>query len=155
VAPASELEGMGIDAEPNQRVESGVRALIANPAENRVVDSLLSRYPAIAWDRLAFSAKESVYKLWYPLMRGYLDFLECELEIAVPQAIVCVAGTQIAQGRFYARIKRDVRMNKLTGEWAACAMSGLGYIVTATTLPKGPAATLTKPTAATSTMRED
>jgi 4'-phosphopantetheinyl transferase EntD len=33
------------------------------------------------WATLIFSAKESLYKAWYPLTNRWLDFNEAELEI--------------------------------------------------------------------------
>ena len=35
----------------------------------------------IHWDRLIFSAKESVYKAWYPLARRWLGFEEAAVSI--------------------------------------------------------------------------
>jgi 4'-phosphopantetheinyl transferase EntD len=35
----------------------------------------------VHWDRLIFSAKESVYKAWFPLTRRFLDFPEAALAI--------------------------------------------------------------------------
>ena len=36
---------------------------------------------ASSWERLLFSAKESVYKAWFPLTGKWLDFEEAELDI--------------------------------------------------------------------------
>ncbi|MGW0580292.1 4'-phosphopantetheinyl transferase superfamily protein, partial [Streptomyces sp. NPDC002920] len=33
------------------------------------------------WDRLLFSAKESVYKAWFPLTRKWLDFSEADIDL--------------------------------------------------------------------------
>lgn len=35
--------------------------------------------PNISWDRLTFSAKESVYKAWFPTYGKWLDFTDCEV----------------------------------------------------------------------------
>jgi 4'-phosphopantetheinyl transferase EntD len=35
----------------------------------------------LCWDRLLFSIKESVYKVWYPLERCWLDFHQVRMEI--------------------------------------------------------------------------
>jgi len=37
--------------------------------------------PGIAWDRLLFSAKEAVYKTWYPLTERWLGFEDAVLTI--------------------------------------------------------------------------
>ena len=38
------------------------------------------------WDRLLFSAKESVYKAWFPLARRWLGFEEADIEIYADHA---------------------------------------------------------------------
>jgi 4'-phosphopantetheinyl transferase EntD len=59
----------------------------------------------VCWDRLLFSAKESVYKAWYPLTGRPLDFDEALIEVdpaagsfsarlLVPGPVV--AGTRLA-----------------------------------------------------------
>ncbi len=37
--------------------------------------------PDVAWERLLFSAKESIYKAWFALTRTWLDFTGCELTV--------------------------------------------------------------------------
>jgi hypothetical protein len=39
-----------------------------------LVAGLAARRPGIPWDRLLFSAKEAVYKAWFPLAEVFLDF---------------------------------------------------------------------------------
>jgi 4'-phosphopantetheinyl transferase EntD len=72
---------IGIDAEPNEPLPSGVFALIASGREQEWT----SKAPKqdICWDRLLFSIKESVYKAWYPLEQCWLDFQEAEIEVDV------------------------------------------------------------------------
>jgi 4'-phosphopantetheinyl transferase EntD len=42
----------------------------------------LEHAPAgVHWDRLIFSAKESVYKAWFPLTRRWLDFDEAAITL--------------------------------------------------------------------------
>lgn len=74
VAPRTALSTIGIDAEPNDPLPAGVLASIARPDEERAVHQLLEAAPLIHWDRLLFSAKESVYKAWFPLTRRRLEF---------------------------------------------------------------------------------
>ena len=74
VARRDDLLALGIDAEPNERLPDGVLPLVSNPPERVHLDALLRSHPEIAWDRLLFSAKESVYKCWYPIMGTWLDF---------------------------------------------------------------------------------
>ena len=62
VAFASDVAGLGIDAELNGPLPAGVIERIASPAEIEEVERLLADRPGIAWDRLLFSAKESAVK---------------------------------------------------------------------------------------------
>ena len=36
----------------------------------------------MCWDRLLFSAKEAVYKAWFPLAHQWLDFRQADVTIA-------------------------------------------------------------------------
>jgi 4'-phosphopantetheinyl transferase EntD len=45
------------------------------------VTELLAAAPGVSWDRLLFSAKESVYKAWFPLTRRWLDFSEASVTV--------------------------------------------------------------------------
>ncbi|MFE9249821.1 4'-phosphopantetheinyl transferase [Streptomyces sp. NPDC007088] len=81
VALGAEVVSLGIDAEPHAPLPEGVLDAIARPREQRQVARLASHFPARAWDRLLFSAKESVYKTWFPLTGQPLDFQEAELDL--------------------------------------------------------------------------
>jgi 4'-phosphopantetheinyl transferase EntD len=37
--------------------------------------------PGVHWDRLLFSAKESVYKAWFPLAKRWLGFEEAVVTV--------------------------------------------------------------------------
>ncbi|WP_354639903.1 4'-phosphopantetheinyl transferase family protein [Kitasatospora camelliae] len=65
---------VGIDAEPNAELTEGVLEAISLPGERIWIRELAARAPEVSWDRLLFSAKESVYKAWFPLARCWLDF---------------------------------------------------------------------------------
>ena len=67
VAKADCLRGLGIDAEPHLPLPPGLLDDIARPEEVRALDELRRAAPEVQWDRLTFSAKESVYKAWFPL----------------------------------------------------------------------------------------
>lgn len=79
VARTDEVVTVGIDAEPREPLPDGVLDAIALPAELRHVRSLSTQDPSLPWDRLLFSAKESVYKAWFPLAREWLGFEDAEL----------------------------------------------------------------------------
>ena len=67
LAHAGEIAAVGIDAEPNEALPDGVLGEIARPAERPWLAELTRAQPAVRWDRLLFSAKEAVYKVWFPL----------------------------------------------------------------------------------------
>ena len=81
VAHDRDLAGLGIDAEPHGPLPEGVLAAVALPAEQARLAELAREAPDVHWDRLLFSAKESVYKVWYPLARRWLGFEEAELDL--------------------------------------------------------------------------
>jgi 4'-phosphopantetheinyl transferase EntD len=116
---------LGIDAEPNQPLPEGVLQLVSRGREARQVASLTARDPAICWDRLLFSAKESVFKAWYPLTGRELDFDEAELDIdpdlGTFTARLLVPGPEVA-GR---------RLDVFPGRWLAQH----GFVTTAIVLP--------------------
>lgn len=79
VALVTDVRTVGIDAEPHEPLPTGVLGLVSLPAERDRMRDLAQSHPDVHWDRLLFSAKESVYKAWYPLTREWLDFSEAEL----------------------------------------------------------------------------
>jgi 4'-phosphopantetheinyl transferase EntD len=74
VADATRWRAIGIDAELHVPLPAGVLALVAAPEEQQA----LERMPRgdIHWDCLLFSAKESVYKAWFPLTGMWLEFAD-------------------------------------------------------------------------------
>ena len=81
VARQSELLTVGIDAELDAPLPEGVIGDIALPAERRDLDALTAQEPGVSWDRLLFSAKEAVYKAWFPLTGRWLGFEDARVEI--------------------------------------------------------------------------
>ena len=81
VAPRSLLASIGIDAERNERLPDGVEELITVPGEPEMLAALSRAFPATHWSWLLFSAKESVYKAWYPLTGRLLGFEDARLAI--------------------------------------------------------------------------
>lgn len=86
VASAEKLRGVGIDAEEHGPLPDGVFAHIAFGAERDQLAELgaatgQAGRDGIHWDRLLFSAKESVYKVWFPLTRRWLGFEDAELTL--------------------------------------------------------------------------
>jgi 4'-phosphopantetheinyl transferase EntD len=81
LARAGELAALGIDAEPHAPLPVGVLGAVAGPAERVALAALAQCEPAVHWDRLLFSAKESVYKVWFPLARRWLGFEQVHVTI--------------------------------------------------------------------------
>jgi len=81
VARAGDIEAVGIDAEPAQELPPGVLRTVASAAEIDSLTRLRHVIPGVAWDRLLFSAKESIYKVWYPLSHDWLGFEEADVEL--------------------------------------------------------------------------
>ncbi|GGV06898.1 hypothetical protein GCM10010275_53570 [Streptomyces litmocidini] len=79
VASAAGFLGLGIDAEPHAPLPSGVREEVVFGPERARLRELAARRPDIAWDRLLFSAKESVYKAWSGYGGAWLGFEEAEV----------------------------------------------------------------------------
>lgn len=77
VALAADVRSVGIDAELGAPLADGVTAMICTEAERRQTEAL----PGDHWPALVFSAKESIYKAWYPLAGRWLDYLDAELTI--------------------------------------------------------------------------
>jgi 4'-phosphopantetheinyl transferase EntD len=80
---SGDLASLGIDAEPHNVLPEGVLEAIALPAEEARLRRLTADHPTVHWDRLLFSAKESVYKAWFPLTGRWLDFSEADIEVTV------------------------------------------------------------------------
>jgi 4'-phosphopantetheinyl transferase EntD len=81
VARAGVVAGIGIDAEPHCPLPDGVEEALTVPGEPEALAGLALAHPEIHWGKVLFSAKESVYKAWYPLTGRWLGFEEARLTI--------------------------------------------------------------------------
>ncbi|GGS31880.1 4'-phosphopantetheinyl transferase [Streptomyces humidus] len=97
---ADDLASLGIDAEPHAPLPEGVLDAVALPAEAARHERLAEERPEVHWDRLLFSAKESVYKAWFPLTRKWLDFSEADIDLTATPA----GPGMGSQGTFRARL---------------------------------------------------
>jgi 4'-phosphopantetheinyl transferase EntD len=70
VARADEVLTVGIDAEQHDVLPDGVLGVVTLPEEREMLAALDGPH----WDRILFSAKESVYKAWFPLTEKWLGF---------------------------------------------------------------------------------
>ncbi len=129
VAWDSDLLALGLDAEPNHPLPAGVLDVVTVPDERAGLRELSSAAPSVCWDRLLFSAKESVYKAWFPLTERWLGF---------DQAVVTV---QPAASTFSARllVPGPVRDGRRLSSFAGAWLTQNGLLVTAVAVPAVPA----------------
>jgi 4'-phosphopantetheinyl transferase EntD len=111
VAMQKDILTVGIDAEPDEKLPPGVLEQVAVAREQ----AWLSTAPlGVHWDRLLFSAKECVFKAWFPLAHDWLGFdqavvsfhpIECtfEVRLLVPLPAPFGGGPEFLTGRFLAR----------------------------------------------------
>ncbi|HEV3362068.1 MAG TPA: 4'-phosphopantetheinyl transferase superfamily protein [Pseudonocardiaceae bacterium] len=111
------VRAIGIDAEPHRPLRAGLLDVIASPAERAHLAALRVAEPAVCWDRLLFSAKESVYKAWFPRTGRWLDFADA--------AIAFTPGTDRFNAR--TRVPAPPDLARLSGRW----LVGDGIAVTA------------------------
>jgi 4'-phosphopantetheinyl transferase EntD len=81
VARAGDVITIGLDAEPAQPLPGEVLGLVTLPDERDRLRDLARDVQGVCWDTLLFSAKESVYKAWFPLARRWLGFDEADITI--------------------------------------------------------------------------
>jgi 4'-phosphopantetheinyl transferase EntD len=125
VAHASDVAAIGMDAEPGDPLPRGVLDVISLPAERARLAALAGERPAVCWDRLLFSAKESVYKTWFPLARRWLGFESADVVIDAP------GGTFTARLLVPGPVVNGSPLTLLHGRW----LSGQGLLVTAVVVP--------------------
>lgn len=124
LARTADLASLGIDAEVHQPLPDEVLPVVALPAEADRLRRLSDRRPDVHWDRLLFSAKESVYKTWFPLTQEWLDFKEADIELSEDgrfRAALLVPGPQVG----------GHRLDHFEGRWT----TALGLIATAVAVP--------------------
>lgn len=89
IGRSTEVLAIGIDAEPNAPLPDGLLPDIARPEEVGWLGDHALAAPAVCWDRLLFSAKESVYKAWFPLAKRWLGFEDASLTVDREAASFC------------------------------------------------------------------
>ncbi|WP_432138798.1 MULTISPECIES: 4'-phosphopantetheinyl transferase family protein [unclassified Streptomyces] len=137
---ATDLVSLGIDAEPHRPLPDGVLGEVALPTELPRLRRLAADRPDLHGDRLLFSAKESVYKAWFPLTRMWLDFSEADIELTAapvgPASAGPVSGGS-AHGTLRARllvpgpVVDGRRLTHFEGRWTIQR----GLVATAITVP--------------------
>jgi 4'-phosphopantetheinyl transferase EntD len=138
VALTTDLITVGIDAEPAEPLPARVLDIITIPRERAELAVLADTWPGIPWDRLLFSAKESVYKAWAPLTGAFLDFDGADIRLdgkagtfaarlLVPGARAVTGPGAELHGRFAVRnglLVTAIACPACAGSRAAAAASG-------------------------------
>ncbi len=78
VARRAEIRSVGMDAEQHKELSPGVRRLICLPEEE---DRCGRLPPGVFWPAVVFSAKETVYKNWHPIVGTWLDFHDALVDL--------------------------------------------------------------------------
>jgi 4'-phosphopantetheinyl transferase EntD len=109
VASADEVASIGIDAEDGGPLTPEMARIILT-SDEMARFAALPELPESTWSKLAFSAKEAVYKCHFPLARARLDFHDIAILFS-------------ADGTFHATIapvlgaSADTTLNGLGGRW--------------------------------------
>ena len=126
VARDRDLLTIGLDAEPHGQLPEGVLGAVSLAEERERLAALAAAAPGTHWDRMLFSAKESVYKAWFPLTQRWLGFAEASVSIDPDRgtftARLLVDGPELADGP----------LTSFTGRWLVEA----GLIITAIAVPR-------------------
>ncbi|MFJ1811383.1 MULTISPECIES: 4'-phosphopantetheinyl transferase [unclassified Streptomyces] len=130
LARRRDVAALGIDAEPAEPLTDGLLETIALPGERAHVRLLLRARPSIAWDRLLFSAKETVYKTAFTATGTRLGFDDAAITLDP------VGGSFRARLALPGITVGGQPRTVLDGRWSAAR----GLLLTAVTLPAaGPA----------------
>lgn len=114
VARQTDIASLGIDAEPHEPVADGIVEMVALPEERRMLAELVRSDRSVCWDRLLFSAKESVYKTWFPLVGEWLGFDDALIDVNPDTRSLRVRLLRPGhdtEGR---------RLHELHGRWQVC-----------------------------------
>jgi 4'-phosphopantetheinyl transferase EntD len=112
VARTTAVLTVGIDAEPHGELPNGVLEAVSLPEERAWLSELRRAHPTVWWDRLLFSAKESVYKAWFPVARRWLGFEDASIILdpaGTFSARLLVPGPQVG----------DCELSEFAGQWLA------------------------------------
>ncbi|WP_320065752.1 4'-phosphopantetheinyl transferase family protein [Micromonospora sp. RTGN7] len=77
-ARTDQVRSVGMDAEGHRELNAGVRRLIGLPEE---WDDCARLPGGVSWAAVLFSAKETIYKVWHPVVGTWLDFHDARVEL--------------------------------------------------------------------------
>jgi 4'-phosphopantetheinyl transferase EntD len=125
LAHARDIAAIGIDAEPHEPLPDGVRDVVVGPEETPALAELMTAEPGTSWDKLLFSAKESVYKAWFPLTGRWLGFKDAVVSIDP------AGGTFAAALLVPGPVLGGRELTEFHGRWLARN----GLVITSVTVP--------------------
>jgi 4'-phosphopantetheinyl transferase EntD len=125
VARDRDLLTIGLDAEPHDKLPDDVLESVSSAEEREQLTALAAAVPGTHWDRMLFSAKESVYKAWFPLTRRWLGFEDASVAID-PDNGTFTARLLVSGPRVH-----GLPLTGFTGRW----LVGGGLIITAIAVP--------------------
>ena len=129
VAFASDVRGIGIDVETHAPLPAGVADIVCVDSEQDWI-SIAPAADSVAWGTVIFSAKESLFKAWYPLLGRWLDFSDARL------AIDAKSRSFIATLHCSTLDEAQIDANPVAGYFEVAH----GLVFTAVVLPANPAA---------------
>lgn len=121
VGHAHRYLSIGIDAEPDAPLPDEVGHAVLGGVERAMVSDMEHERPG-SWGRVVFSAKEAVYKAWFPVCRSWLGFDDVRIRLHF-------------NGTFDAQLMNDpqgVIPQVMHGRWASEA----GVIATAVVIKR-------------------
>jgi 4'-phosphopantetheinyl transferase EntD len=122
VVRGTDIASLGIDAEPHAPLPDRVLPAVVGPGDREHLSGLAEQDPSVHWDRLLFSAKEAVYKAWYPMTHRWLGFKDASLTVGA------------TTGTFAARLHVESPWPALHGRWLVAG----GLVLTAVTITGRP-----------------
>lgn len=82
----SDLHALGLDIDTDDPLPEGAAEEIVRRDEHS--SSAPRGMPVELWEKVVFSAKESVFKAWFPITGSWLGFLDCRIAVAAGGELV-------------------------------------------------------------------
>jgi 4'-phosphopantetheinyl transferase EntD len=80
VAMQTDIRSIGIDAEGHAPLSNDLLRIIATDEDRRMLEAL-PKGNGVFWECILFSAKESVFKAWFPSTESWLGFEDVDVSI--------------------------------------------------------------------------
>jgi 4'-phosphopantetheinyl transferase EntD len=129
VARSADASGVGFDAESAKPLGSELHYLVCRPNELEHFHSL-PLIDGVDWPKLAFSAKESFYKCYYPSVRSFLDFRDVSV-------FFCIHSAERGKGGFSIAVDNKAKpMPRAGADFIGRWMADGRRVYTGVTLPR-------------------